>query len=91
MLGGGRTRTPAGSLPMIATNAPCGGGLYTGAPGLGGTDPPAGGALRGGGAERLRMQQVALLAVSRAVVHPVRRRQHPWALAVQGPRAEAVQ
>ena len=34
---------------MIATNAPCGGGLYTGAPGLGGTDPPAGGALRGGG------------------------------------------
>ena len=49
LLGGGRTRTPAGSLPMIATNAPCGGGLYTGAPGLGGTDPPAGGALRGGG------------------------------------------
>ena len=34
---------------MIATNAPCGGGLYTGAPGLGGTNPPAGGALRGGG------------------------------------------
>ena len=34
---------------MIATNAPCGGGLYTGTPGLGGTDPPAGGALRGGG------------------------------------------
>ena len=42
-------------------------------------------------AERLRMEQVALLAVSRAAVHPVRRRQHPWALAVQGPQAEAVQ